>query len=292
MSKTPTREELIKKGRQLHGLMVDSQKLQNFFAKKNPSRREIFIDTEFGRARTLWYGLENEAKSPVFFDLHGGGFVIGSAEMDDVMNMQFYAQVGCKIVSIDYAKAPDFPFPAALDQIYAVVEHVRANAEKYAVDVHKMAIGGHSAGANLSAAACIKAKRAGKFQFGCQVLDYPVLDFVTANKPHPKGSISPEMARMFNACYILPDQANDPLVSPVCASREELIGLPPALFILAGGDSLHDEGVKYCRMLQEVGVATELHEYPDSPHGFTYKRSIETTDAVAKMSAFLKKYLY
>jgi len=95
---------------------------------------------------------------------------------------------------------------------------------------------------------------------------------------------------MFDACYIDPTQAKDPYVSPVYATQDDLEGLPPALLILAGMDSLHDEGVKYCEMLKAAGVATECYEYPHARHGFTLSPSTDTTDALEKMVAFLRKY--
>ena len=293
MVKKTTREQLIKKGKRYRKLMSIFLVVQSIGSKNKSMRDEIFIDTEFGKVRTLWYGFKKTEKAPVYFDLHGGGFVLGSADMDEAMNLELARQVGCKIISIDYAKAPDFPYPVAVNQVYAVVKHVFENAEKCAIDSHKMAVGGHSAGGNLGAVTCLKAKKEGEFQFVCQILDYPALDLAVdpLEKPRPKGAISPEMGMMFNACYIDPSQAKELYASPVYATREDLEGLPPALFILAGGDSLHDEGVKYCNMLKSAGVLAECHEYPNSPHGFTYQRSAETTDAVSKMAAFLTKYL-
>ncbi len=268
-----------------------------WFQKLNPlarSRRdELFIDTQFGKVRTLWYGMGSTEKAPIYFDLHGGGFVLGSAGMDQAMNLVINREVGCTIASIDYAKAPDFPYPAAVDQVYAVVKHVHDHAEKFAVDRARMAIGGHSAGGNLATVACLKAKQAGEFQFVCQILDYPALDLATdpLEKPQPKGSISPQMAMMFNACYLEPGRAKEPFASPVYAAREDLERMPPALFILAGGDSLHNEGLQYRSMLQAAGVRTEIHEYPGAPHGFTYRPSADTTDALGKMTAFLREHL-
>jgi acetyl esterase len=300
MSKPLTREEYIRKGKQLQRLSILPRFLQGFrrflqvFRKKEKAQREeIFIDTEFGKARTLWYGFENSAAAPVFFDLHGGGFVLGDADADEAINLEFNKQVGCKVISIEYAKAPDFPYPTAVNQIYAVVKHVFENAEKYAIEPQKMAIGGHSAGGNLSAVTCMKAKEEGLFQFACQVLDYPPLDLATSalEKPQPTGCIPPEMALMFDACYVDPSQARDPHVSPVYADPEDLKGLPPALFILAGSDSLHDEGLRYREMLADAGVETECYDYPNALHGFTMQPSVDTTDACAKMAAFLEKYL-
>jgi len=293
MAKPPSREHYIKRGGLLRRFMRVFLKFRSLGARNNSLRDEIFIDTDFGRVRTLWYGLKNTERAPIYVDLHGGGFILGSADMDEAMNVEFHKQVGCKIISIEYAKAPEYPFPVAVNQIYAVVRHVFENADKYFIDNRKMAIGGHSAGGNLSAVTCMKAKKEGGFQFACQILDYPPLDLATSalDKPRPKGAIPPKMALMFDACYVDPTQARDPYVSPVYATREDLEGLPPALLILAGRDSLHDEGLKYCGMLRAAGVVTECSEYPNVPHGFTYKASIDAIHAWAEMAAFLRKYL-
>ncbi len=127
----------------------------------------------------------------------------------------------------------------------------------------------------------------------CQILDYPPLDLATSplEKPRPKGAIPPQMAWMFDACYVDPTQARDIYVSPVYATREDLEGLPPALIIVAGRDSLRDEGLRYCELLKAAGVVTECYEYPDAPPGFTYNRSRDAKDAWDKMVAFLRKYL-
>jgi acetyl esterase len=295
MAKKLTREQNIKKAKQIRQFEKMIAKFQHFFLKfkGRPSHREFFFDTEFGRVRALAYGFENIAKTPIFFDMHGGGFILGGAVMDETMNIEFSRRTGCKIISIDYAKAPDHPYPAAVNQVHAVVKQVFENADQYSIDPKRMAIGGHSAGGNLAAVTCMRAKREGTFQFVCQVLDYPPLDLWTSalDKPQPRGSIPPKTALMFNDCYINPAQARDPYVSPVYATKDDIEGLPPALFILPGRDSLHDEGLKYCSMLKAAGVVTECHEYPNALHGFTYKPSADTTDAFGKIVAFLTRYL-
>ena len=292
MAKSLTRAQYIRRGRLFRRLMVAFLKLQQIRSRNKSTCEEVLIDTAFGKVRTLWYGFENPQKAPVYFDLHGGGFMLGSADMDEAMNLALIEQVGCKIISIDYAKAPEHPYPAAVNQVYAVVKHIFENGDKYAIDNQRMAIGGHSAGGNLATVACMKARKAGEFQFVCQILDYPPLDLATSalDKPQPKGSVSIKMALMFDACYVDPAQARDPYVSPVYATQADLEGLPAALFILAGRDSLHDEGMKYYGMLKKAGVVTECHEYPDAPHGFTYKASSDALDAWAKMAAFLMKF--
>jgi acetyl esterase len=238
MAKKITREQSIRKGKRFYKLQNIRQRFQSrFIGLKNRSLRvEIFIDTGFGKVRTLWYGFGDREITPVFFDLHGGGFLLGNADMDETMNLAFNRKVGCKVISIEYAKAPEYPFPVALNQVYAVVKHVYENSEKFTIDRDKMAIGGHSAGGNLSTVACIKAKKEGMFQFACQLLDYPPLDLATSpyEKPQPKGCIPPKMAMIFDTCYVDSARARDPYVSPVYATQEDLKGLPPALIILAG----------------------------------------------------------
>lgn len=295
MAKLLTREQNIIKAKRLRRLSELTYILHYKIpgAKKRSVANEVLIDTEYGKVRTLWYGFDNPAEAPLFFDLHGGGFLLMHADADEALNVEFNRKVGCKIISIDYAKSPQHPYPAAVNQVYAVVEHVYEHANQYKIDCERIAIGGHSAGANLSAVSCLKAKKEGRFRFVCQVLDYPPLDLATSalEKPQPKGCIPPEMALMFDACYVDPANARDPYVSPVYALKEDMLGLPPALFILAGGDSLHDEGIKYCGMLKEAGVITECYEYPNSAHGFTYQPSADTSDAMDKMAEFLRKYL-
>ncbi len=295
MAAQPTREHLIRQGRRFKKAQAAILAVERIFrgGKKRAQRQEVFIDAASGKVRTLWYGFENTETAPVFFDLHGGGFLLGSPEMDHDINLEFNQAVGCKVISIDYAKAPEHPYPAAVDQVYAVVQHVFEHADRYGIDAGKMAIGGHSAGANLSTVACMKAVKDGKFRFACQLLDYPPLDLATSpyDKPQPEGCILPSMAQIFDACYIDPAEAKDPYASPVYAGPDDLAGLPPALIIVAGRDSLHDEGLKYAEMLTAAGVDVEIHDYPEAAHGFTLGESGEAMDARGKMVRFLSRWL-
>ena len=293
MSKPPTRKQQIRKGKFLQKTSKLVYRLKTNGVKQPAYRQEIFFDTDFGRVRALCYGFEKKEITPVFFDLHGGGFILGGAVMDEALNLEFVKQVGCKVISIEYAKAPQYPYPTAVNQVYALVKHVFQNAEEFGINPQKMAIGGHSAGGNLSTVACMLAKKEGLFQFVCQVLDYPPLDLATSpfEKPQPKGCIPPKMARLFNDCYATAQQAREPYASPVFASLDDLQGLPPALMIVAGMDSLHAEGLKYAGMLQEAGVEVEIHDYPEAAHGFTLNQSDDARDAVEKMAGFLARWL-
>lgn len=285
------KEKTVARVQRQRGMLNFLYKLSGF--AKACGGREVMLRTEAGQVRTLWYGFDDPTVKPVFFDMHGGGFILMNADADGKMCAAFAKQAGCKVISIDYALAPEHPFPAAVDQVYAVVKEVHANAAKYGIDPDRMAIGGHSAGGNLAAAACILAARKAEFSFVCQVLDYPPLDLVTSpyDKPCPKGAIKPKTAEQYDLCYVMPEQRSDPLVSPVCAGEGELRLQPPALVILAGHDSLHDEGLRYGKMLENAGIPVELHEFPEEKHGFTYYGTKGGEEAIGLIGAYLKRML-
>ena len=287
------REKAIRKGRRIQWLSGKTKFLYTPAAHKQ-KRKVIFVPTANGEARTLWYGFEEKEKRPLFIDLHGGGFILGNPEMDEDMNVSIQEEVGCKVVSIEYAKAPNHPYPVAVNQVTEVVDYIIGHADQFGIDKEKIAIGGHSAGGNLATVTCLKAKENGNFQFVCQILDYPPLDIATSayEKPQPKGCIPPDMAEMFNACYVEPEQAKEIYVSPIFATMDQLRGLPPALVIAAGQDSLHDEALRYADRLFQAGVQVETHEYENAAHGFTLKASQDSKDALKHMITFLKQYLF
>ena len=278
------------------------QKMEKIFSKiryasiKNLNaslRKEVFMETEYGRTRTVWYGFEHPSPGPLLIDLHGGGFILGSPEMDAKMNIAWSRILGCRIISIDYPKAPDHPFPAAVNQVYALLEYLYDHARVYGIDPARIALAGHSAGANLATVTCIKAGKEGKIRPVCQVLNCPPLDLATTamEKPKPKGSIPPKLSYMFDSCYLAGHDGHDPYISPVYAQDQDLTGLPPALIIVAGRDSLHDEGVRYYNRLIDNGVDTQLLDYPTGLHCFMLKKSVLTTDAFEKITQFLQQHL-
>jgi len=236
------------------------------------SGEEIYIPTRSGEIRTLIYRPQAEKTSmPVFFDFHGGGFVFGLPEMDDSFCRKISENLGAVVISADYRLAPEFPYPASLEDAYDVLAYVHGNPSKYGIDPDRMAVGGHSAGANISAVVSMMVRKSGEFKLRCQVLDYPALDFQTDAdlKESPLGSIPPPLMEMFEACYCEPEERSDVYVSPLLASPEELIGLPPAIIISAGIDSLEKEDGTYAKRLKETGVPVEYYHYPDVAHGFT-----------------------
>jgi len=273
------------------------QILMRLFAKLNHAKigKERIIDTSHGRVRVLEYGFESLETEPFFVDMHGGGFVLGSADMDEPMCVYFRKQTGVKIISIDYPKAPKYPYPIAVEAIYEIIKYYIENAEKYKINPERVGIGGHSAGGNLATVMCIMAKEKGDLSFKYQILDYPPCDMTidAFDRPNPKGSVPPTAVDMFNACYYNKDMeaAKSPFISPVYATKEQLLGLPPTLLIVAGRDSLHDEGVHYGDLLKEVGVSLEFHDFNESVHGFTYNNTPDAKEGWDIMADFIKRHM-
>jgi acetyl esterase len=151
------------------------------------------------------------------------------------VNLTLRSATGVKVISTDYSKASENPYPVAVEAVYEVVLHFVQNAANYGIDTARIGIGGYSAGANLAGATCFRAKEVGGVSFLYQLLVYPPLDLATDPflKPTPKKAIPPKMAAMFNACYVTPERAREPYCSTIFATREQLSELPPTLLILA-----------------------------------------------------------
>ena len=257
--------------------------------------RKKIIKTSYGDVKVLEYGFDSQKTEPLFIDLHGGGFVLGSAEMDEPMCVYFREKTGIKIVSIDYPKAPQKLYPAAVNAVYEIVMHYYNNAEMFKINPLNIGIGGHSAGGNIAAVICILANEKKDIKIKYQVLDYPPCDLSIkpSDKPNIKGSVPPEIANLFNTCYFNNDVklSESPYISPVYATKEMLTGLPAALFIAAGRDSLHDEGVRYKDLLIKAGVAVEFHDFSDSVHGFTYNKTPDAKEGWDIIAGFIKKQI-
>ena len=233
--------------------------------------KDTWLPTEAGNVRVLTYGFEDTARKPVLIDMHGGGFVMGTAAMDDPFMPQFVEKCGVKAISIDYALSPDVMFPVAVNQCYAVCRYVKQHADELNIDPDRMMIMGHSAGGNFCAAIGLMDNEKQELGLKGIILDYPPTDIFTDpyDKPQPKGCLAPKTCRMYNAAYCAPEQAKDPLVSPVFATEEMVKNFPPTMVITAGFDSLADEGEAFKDLLVRAGVKVTFKRFDGATHGFT-----------------------
>lgn len=251
-----------------------------------------FVPTRHGDIRVLKYGFDREEVLPVYFDMHGGGFILMQADVDEKMCELFSREASVKVVSIDYPKAPQSPYPVPVEAVHDVICYFMEHSGRYRIRETNIGIGGHSAGGNLATVTCINNLKTKEFDIGYEVLDYPPLDLATDpyEKPCPKGAISPKDAAMYNLCYVTPEQAGEVGASPVRAKVEELAGMPRTLLLVCGRDSLEQEGIQYAGMLQKAGVWVQLEQFPESVHGFTYYKEDEAVRrAFGVMTAFIRE---
>lgn len=256
--------------------------------------RELFLPTEAGRVRVLGYNLDGPGTLPLFVDMHGGGFILGSAEMDDPYLPSTAEAAGIKILSVDYSLAPQHPFPVALNECHAVVKYVKEHPEEFGIDSERIAVGGHSAGGTLGAGICLLDAERRELGIMALLLDYPPLDLHTDpyQKPRPKKAIPPRVARIFDAAYTgSREAAKNPLISPYYATTEQLSTFPPTLIISAGQDSLAAEEAAFRDKLEAAGVPVTYRLFEGCRHGFTLEKGLEAEEAWQMMTDFLKRTL-
>ena len=259
---------------------------------KKPAGTEMFLDTGVGRVRVLAYDLESAEKLPLFVNIHGGGFVLGGPEMDDRFMPRVAREAGVKIVSVDYSLAPEAPFPVALNECYAVVKYAKEHAAELGVDSERIAVGGHSAGGNLSAAICLLDAERKELSLNALILDYPPLDIHTDPflKPRPKGALSPKMSRVYDQAYAgTREAAKNPLISPYYATLDQVKSFPPTLVITAGLDSLAPETEAFKDKLIEAGVDVTFKRFEGARHGFNLTGDPGADESWQMMTNHLKR---
>ncbi len=216
------------------------------------------------------YRTSQEEDQPVAVYFHGGGWVIGDLETHDSTCRQLAVAADCTVVSVDYRLAPEHPFPAAIDDCYLATRWVVEQAGALGVDPERLAVAGDSAGGNLAACVCIRARDAQGPNIGFQLLIYPVTDARMESASYEENAegylLTRESMEWFWNHYTGHRHQDNPLASPQAAS--DLSGLPPACIITAEYDPLRDEGEQYARALEAAGVRTVLRRFDGMIHGF------------------------
>lgn len=221
---------------------------------------------------------------PLLLFFHGGGWVICDLDTHDTVCRSLAAGTGATVLSVDYRRAPEDPFPAGLDDCYSATTWAVDHAAELAVDPRRVAVAGDSAGANLAAATTLLACDRGGPAIVHQTLIYPVLDHVFDTGSYGEFAegynITRAAMRWYWEQYLSGGASgSDPLVSPLRAP--DLTGLPPALVVTAEYDPLRDEGEAYARRLDEAGVDARLLRAPGLFHGFfSCFDVIESVDAL------------
>jgi acetyl esterase len=217
-----------------------------------------------------------DAQRPLVVWLHGGGFVIGGLRSHDRALRYVASQTGAVVVAVDYRLSPEHKFPVCYDDALAAVRWAGEHARLLGADATRMAIGGDSAGGNLTATTCLLLRdlaRAGQKVPApkLQVLVYPATDLRRQTESHRLLSdgylLSKPLIDFFMGHFLRSkDDERDWRGSPLLASDHR--DLPRAWVGVAGFDPLRDEGEQYAQKLRDAGVRTELCYEPSLVHGW------------------------
>lgn len=228
------------------------------------------VDDALGRLRLRLYSPPGRADEvlPGLVYFHGGGLVAGDLDTHDPLAAALAAGAACRIVAIDYARAPEAKFPAARDD--AVAATLAAARDPMRFRLSRVGVAGDSAGGQLAALAARAARDAG-VPLALQLLLCPVMDSL-ARAPSrfalAKGYLLDEatMQAYWDAYRVEGLQPDDPLVAPLAYA--DFSGLAPALVHVADGDPLCDEGADYAQRLSEAGVPCRLTRHAGLIHHF------------------------
>ena len=211
-------------------------------------------------------GSKAQDRLPALVYLHGGGWTIGDRDSHDVLCRSLSKAAACAVFSVDYRMGPEHRFPAAVDDTLAALHWVFENAETLLVDPLRVAVGGDSAGGNLSAVAAIAMRDKALPPLALQLLIYPATDMRMLHDSHQRNGdgylLTRGLMHWFRDQYLAdPAQADDWRASPLLADSHE--GLAPAFVLTAGFDPLVDEGNDYADRLSRAGTPVEAIRFDD-----------------------------
>lgn len=234
--------------------------------------RDPRLDTPDGDSIRVRALIPPGASRSVIVYFHGGGWVIGDIDLQyDHLARDLATRTQSTVVLVNYRKAPEHPFPTALEDSWLGLRWAADNIRELAVDDAPLVVAGDSAGGNIAAVLTRWARDRGGPAIGYQVLVYPVtdcdLDRASYLAPENQLLLSRDTMAWFWGHYLAePDDRTDPDASPIRA--DSLAGLPPALVYVAEFDPLHDEGVAYAEALTHAGVPVTLEEASGQMHAY------------------------
>ncbi len=214
---------------------------------------------------------ETEAPPVVLF-FHGGGWSVGDLDSYDGIARRHAADADAVVFSVDYRLAPEHPYPAAVDDVWAVTQWVADHTDELRVDASRLAVAGDSAGGNLAAVVAQLARDAGGPAMRFQLLWYPATTWDTSLPSFAENADAPilDLGAIggFSRWYVGDMDLSDMPATLAPARAEDLTGLPPAYIAVAGHDPLRDDGTRYAELLSGAGVPVELHNAGALIHGY------------------------
>ncbi len=210
---------------------------------------------------------------PALLWIHGGGYVLGSVQDDDVVAKEMVLALNCVVASVEYRLAPEHPFPAPLEDCYAALKWLADNSDQFGINPKRIAIGGGSAGGGLAAGLGLLARDRAEVNVCYQLLIYPMIDDSNVEQAGPEVPDAPIWTRANNLVgwrsYLQQEPGSEGISAYAAAIRaEDVSGLPPTFIGVGTPDLFRDEDIAYAQRLMKAGVPTELHVYRDGFHAF------------------------
>lgn len=220
---------------------------------------------------------------PALIYFHGGGWVMGTLDAYDGLCQDLAGTAGCKIISVAYRMAPEYPYPIPFQDACSATEWISAHARELEIDQNKIAVGGDSAGGNLATAVAIKNRNSDTVKLLYQLLVYPVTNYCFDTESYQKYGSNYFLTRSAMEWFwdqYLPDESAGREVYASPLRSKDLCGLPDALVITAGYDPLYSEAIQYVELMEKSKVGVEHINFEDMIHGFfrrsdIYDRSFE-----------------
>jgi acetyl esterase/lipase len=232
---------------------------------------DITIPSAGGTIGARHYAPAAPEPRPLLVYYHGGGFVAGDLDTHDSVCRRLCRCADMHVLAVDYRLAPEHRFSTAVDDAFAAFRWARTNASGLGAIAERVAVAGDSAGANLAAVVCLRAKADGGTAPYAQAMFYPVLDRTIDRPSMTTLSTGFLLTREDIDWFLLQYTGSTvpqpvPEMYPLCA--KDLSGLPPALIVTAGFDPLRDEAEDYAIALRNAGVPVMLREFEGLLHGF------------------------
>ena len=227
--------------------------------------------------RVYWPDGNGPHPLPVTMFFHGGGFALGDLDTHDVTARQHAVSAHTLVVAVDYRLAPEHPYPAAVDDVWAATRWVTDNAGRFGADASRLAVAGDSAGGTLSAVVAQLARdsaRAGQDgpNVVFQLLWYPSTMWDTSLPSFTENADAPVLdsaaLAAFTSWYAGHIDLDNPPAGLAPGRAADLSGLPPAYVATAGHDPLRDDGARYAELLAAADVPVELHNAAGLVHGY------------------------
>lgn len=210
---------------------------------------------------------------PALMWMHGGGYIMGTIDREDLAAKYFTLAGECITISVDYRLAPEHPFPAPVEDCYAALKWLATHVDELGVDANRIAIGGASAGGGLAAGLALLTRDRAEVNIISQFLIYAMLD---DRNTKPASDTLPDSLlwtrdknRLGWGCYLGFEPGGDEVSCYASAARsKDLTGLPNTYIAVGDLDLFVQENLEYAGRLVDAGVATELHLYPGGCHAF------------------------